>query len=108
MSFETAFIDLMNSTVTISTRTTANNYGEFSYGSGTSYRARIVDKPEFVRTETGEVIETRTVCWIRSTGNTVTVDDRITLPGGATPPIVAVERYPDEDGPHHIKLILGY
>lgn len=107
MSFESAFIDLMPSTVTISTRTTHNNYGEPSYGSGTSYRARIVNKPEFVRGADGEVIEVRTVVWMRSTG-TIDASDRITLPDGTTPPILAVARFPDDDGTHHHRLSLGW
>lgn len=114
MSFESAFLELMPSTVTISTRSSHNSYGEASYGSGTSYRARVVAQTGFVRAAGGfglsghfETVEVRTVVWIASTG-VITTDDRITLPDGTTPPIVAVERYPDEDGTHHHKLMLGW
>lgn len=109
MAFESAFLELMGSTIKISTRTGHSNYGAPTFSNTTtSYRARIVDQPSFVRTAENETVEVQTVCWVRSTGGTITVDDRITLPGGATPQIVGVERYPDEDGHHHVKILLGH
>lgn len=108
MSFEAAFLTLMASTVTISTRASHNNYGEPSYGSGTGYRARIMAADGFVRTASGENIEVTTVCWVRST-KAFTVDDRVALPDGTTPQVVAVERPFDESGAqHHVKFSLGH
>lgn len=108
MAFErAAFLALMPHTVTISTRASHNNYGEPSYGSGTSYRARVLNAPAFKRGAGGETVEIQTTVWVASTG-TISVDDRITLPDGTTPPIVLVERVPDEDGTHHHKLGLGW
>lgn len=108
MAFEDAFLSLMSSTVTISTRTSHNDYGEPSYGSGTGYRARIHIKDGFVRTAEGETIEYQTVVWVDST-KAFTVDDRIALPSGATPQVVAVQRPFDEDGAqHHVKFLLGH
>lgn len=109
MAFESAFLSMMPSTIKVSTRTGHSNYGEPTFAATTTnYRARIVDKPGFVRTANGETIEFTSVCWIASTGGTITVDDRVTMPGGTTPQIVAVERYPDQDGNHHVKLMLGH
>lgn len=108
MSFETSFLSLMNSTVTVSTRASHNNYGEPSYGSGTGYRARINAKSGFVRTASGETIEYNTVVWVNST-KAFTADDRIALPDGSTPEVLAVERPYDEDGAqHHVKFLLGH
>ena len=108
MAFEATFLSLMNSTVTISTRASHNNYGEPSFGSGTGYRARIHEKAGFVRTADGETLEITTEVWVNST-KAFTVDDRIALPNGTTPQIVAVNRPFDEDGAqHHIKLFLGH
>ena len=108
MSFEAQFLSLMNSTVTLSTRSGHNSYGEPSFGSGTGYRARIHEKAGFVRTADGETLEITTEVWVNST-KAFTVDDRIQLPNGTTPQIVAVNRPFDEDGAqHHIKLFLGH
>lgn len=108
MSFETQFLSLMNSTVTVSTRASHNNYGEASYGSGTSYRARINAKSGFVRTASGETVEFTTTIWMNST-KAFTADDRVALPDGTTPEVLAVERPFDEDGTqHHVKWYLGH
>lgn len=108
MSFEAGFLTLMGSTVTISTRASHNNYGEPSYGSGTGYRARIATKAGFVRGASGETIQYATVVWVNST-KAFTVDDRLALPDGTTPQVVAVERPFDEDGAqHHVKFLLGH
>lgn len=108
MSFERAlFTSLMPSTVTIAGRTGHSNYGVPTWSTGTTYRARIVHKPRFVRVDEAHTLAIRHDVWIASTGNTITADDRITLPDGSTPPILAVERYEDADGPHHVHLMLG-
>jgi uncharacterized membrane protein len=108
MSFESAFLSLMNSTVTVSTRSGHNNYGEPTYAAGVNYRARIHEKAGFVRTADGEVIEVVTEVWVNST-KAFTVDDRVTLPNGTVPQVVAVNRPFDEDGvQHHVKFMLGH
>src|SRR4051812_14341126 len=78
MSYDSDFDDMLVQTVVISTRTTFNNYGEASYASGSTYRARIVAKPGFVRSAMGESVAIKSVVWVASTG-TITVDDRLTL-----------------------------
>lgn len=108
MSFESAiFLTMMPSTVTIATRTAHSNYGVPTYSTGTSYRARIVHKPRFVRRDDAHTLAIMSDVWMASTGGTVTVDDRITMPDGSTPPILAVERYGDHQGEHHVHLMLG-
>ena len=110
MSFSTALLPLMTSTGKVSTRTTHSNYGEPSFAATTSsYRARIVTKLGYVRGPANEDIAFHTVAWVRSTGAvSITASDRVTLPAGSRPPIVGVERYPDEDLEHHVKILFGY
>lgn len=114
MSFSTDFLELMPSTVKVSTRSAHSNYGEPTFtGSTTSYRARIVEKTGFVRTADGEEVGYSTVLWVRSTGAvSINTSDRITLPSGigpsSRPPIMAVEVLPDEDGEHHRKIYCGH
>ncbi len=110
MSFSTELLALMPDTIKISTRTGHNNYGEASYAASTStHAARILEKPGFIHGEGSEEVAYRHVLWVRSTGTTkITATDRLKLPDGTTPPIVAVERYPDEDGPNHVVIKLGY
>lgn len=106
---EAAFLSMMDSTIKISTRTGHSNYGEPTYASSTSsYRARVVEKPGYVHTPGGEDVAYSHVIWAASTGAvSITVSDRLTV-GGVVRPMVAVERYPDETGPHHVKILCGY
>lgn len=114
MSFDTQLLSLMPSTVKVSTRGAHSNYGEPTFGNTTSsYRARIVEKLGYVRSAEGEEVAYSTIAWIRSTGAaSITVSDRITFPAGvgpsSRPPIVAVERFPDESGVHHTKVYCGH
>ncbi len=110
MSFDASLLALMPSTIKVSTRTTHSNYGEPSFAATTSsYRARVVEKPGYVRSAEGEEIAYHTVAWVRSTGAvSITASDRVTLPDGSRPPVVGVERYPDEDLEHHVKILFGY
>lgn len=108
MSWEGAiFLSMMPSTVQIAGRSSHSNYGEPTFGSNTSYRARVVNKPRFVRIDDSHTLAIKTEVWLASTGGTITVDDRITLPDGTTPPIAMVEQFGDAQGHHHVKLLLG-
>ena len=113
MGFETAFLDLMPSVIKVSTRSSHNNYGEATFANTTtSYAARIIQCSKFVRDDSGETVAVSHEIWARSTAAaTITVDDRITLPSSVaqdvTPQILKVERYPDEDGVHHTKIMCG-
>ena len=102
VSFSTAFLSMMTSTLKISTRSGHDNYGKATFAATTTnFRARIVEKPGYVRGPEMEEVAYRHVAWVRSTGATsITASDRVTLPDGSTPPVVAVEVYPDDDGRH--------
>lgn len=110
MSFETVFLSMMPSTIKVSTRSGHDNYGQPTFAATTtSYRARIVEKREFLRTAEGEVLEQSHLLWVRSTGAvSITTDDRITLPDGTTPQVLSVEMFPDEDLEHHRRIRLGH
>lgn len=99
----------MDSTITVTTRASHNNYGEPQFSTASvTYRARIVEKPGFTRSADGEDVGFTHTLWVASTGSvSITATDRITLPDGTAPPIVAVERMPDEEGEHHCKVMMG-
>ena len=110
MSYSTQLLALMPSTIKVSTRTGHDNYGKATFAaSTTNYRARIVQKPGYIRTGESEELSYRHIAWIRSTGGTsITASDRLTMPDGSVPPVLAIERYSDEDGPNHVKAFLGW
>jgi len=37
----------------------------------------------------------------------ITLDDKVELPDGSEPVIVAVDQHDDEDGPHHTTISVG-
>lgn len=109
MAFErTVYASMMPSTVQRSTRSGHSNYGSPTYSTTiTRIRARVVAKPGFVRNQTGEDVAFHTVAWLASTG-TLDISDRYQLPDGTAPPVVNLERYPDEDGTYYHKLFFGW
>lgn len=109
MSFPVALLNMMDATIKVSTRTTHNNYGEPSFASSTAtYSARVVEKPGYLRTGDQEAVAYSHTAWVASTGTvSITVSDRLTY-NGTVFQVMGVERYPDEDGPHHVKVLFGY
>ena len=114
MGFESAFTDLLASTITVSTRSSHNNYGEAGFStSAATYAARIVQKAGFIRGPDGEDAQVTHVAWVRSTAAAkIALTDRVTFPSSValdtTPELMLIERFPDEDGIHHSKLTFGH
>jgi len=100
------WLDLMPSTVTISTSASLNRYGVPTYGAARSARARITVSHEQVIDAQGNAVISHTTIWVASTA-AIAPTDKVTLPDGRTPPILRVERQSDEAGWHHTKVYLG-
>jgi hypothetical protein len=102
------FLDLMPDTVTYRAVTSRDNYGLPSYGSASSYRARVVYKT--LRTtsmSSGQEVLAAGEVWLAGTPSPPDIDDKITLPDGSTPKILNFERFTDEAGVHHTKILFG-
>lgn len=108
MGWDSDFLEMLPHTVVVSTRTGHNNYAQPTWStSGSTYRARIVHKPSFLRGLRGETMEVGAVIWVASTG-TISVHDKVTLSDGTSPELAYVERVPDEDGTYFHKLYLKH
>lgn len=104
---DTAFRPLLNTTVTVTTSVSLDRYGVATYtGTASTYRARVVQKAEKILDIKGNEATSSHIAWIDSTG-TIAHTDRIVFNDGTSPPIQRVERYPDENGYHHLKVFLG-
>lgn len=91
------FADLMHDTVLVALRTGINEYGEATYGADASVTARVAARIRMVRDHKGnERVSTGTVWLAEATG--IEPVDRITLPDGTQPEILAVGRVADETG----------
>ena len=108
MSWSTELEALMPHTITVAglASFTTDGYGEPSFGSASTYQARVVGKQTLVETFRGTEELAKTVVYVAAT-STFGPSDQITLPDGTTPELLAVESYPDEDGAHHMKLMFG-
>lgn len=109
------FRHLMGQSVSVAPFSGRDGYGEPTYGSAVTYRARVVGKIRNVRSASGqEVVSSQTVYLM--TAAVVTPLDKLTLSTGfvgstaadrTTPPILATGRYPGTDGrPNHTVLFL--
>lgn len=100
------FLDLMPDTVTVEPFAGRDGYGAPSYGAPVQYRARVVYRPNLVHAPDGKEVVARGTVWL-ATSDAVSTEDRLTLPDGSTPRVVAVERYTDASGVHHVKVAFG-
>lgn len=100
------FTHMMPHTVTHSPVLSRDAYGKITYGSATSYTARVVYKNKQVRSSTGELVMAEGIVWLAGVVS-VSGDDKITLPDGSTPQIISVERYADDGGDRFTKLYFG-
>ena len=100
------FLDCMPDTVIHSEFSSRDAYNVPTYGSPVSYSARVVEKPTWVRAFNGSEVVARGWVWIGA-ALIVNPQDQLQLPDGTTPPLLAAEHYPDENGDHHTKVFYG-
>jgi len=99
---------LIDSVILFAPTNTPDLHGLRSWStSGTTCDARVVWANDVVRDTDGQEIPTRATVYLASTSTGVDQTYRVRLPGGAEPPIVGVDRFPDERGVHHYRLRLG-
>lgn len=97
MAVDLELREMFNQTVTIEPYSSANAYGESSFSTGVAYLARTETKARLFRRSDGVEVVAVAVTYLAD-APTVSTKDRITLPDGTKPPIVAVESDPDETG----------
>jgi len=104
MPLEQDFLEWFSSTVTIEPYTGQNLYGEPDYGDAVEYPALIRYRTRKVLDREGrEVVSSAQVYLNGDVG--IDVRDRITLPDGTSPVIISIEKYPDETGNIHHKVV---
>jgi hypothetical protein len=105
--FDPALLAVMTQTLTVNrlSGVSTDGYGRPAYSTArSSYACRVTGKQHLVRNLEGEQEVADTIAWVRST-STFGPSDRITLPDGSTPKLLALEAYRDETGAlHHLSL----
>jgi hypothetical protein len=100
------FEDMMPHEVNIAHFVSRDAYGAETHGSATTYNARVYYKPKRVRDFNGQEVVAQGMVWLAS-NVAVGPTDKLTMPDGSTPPILAVERPGDDAEIHHTKVYFG-
>lgn len=108
---ESAFTDLMRDKVIVAglASYSTDGYGRPVWGTATTYTARVVREQRLVRTFEGTEELSTVTAWLNTT-STFGPLATYTLPsatGDTRLNLMAVDAYPDENGPHHVKLRFG-
>lgn len=98
--------DLFGATIEHAPATGFNAYSDPVYGTPTPYRARVLYRARLVRDRNGQQSISRGEVWIAAPLH-VGLQDRITLPDGTTPNLIAAELLSDEAGPSHAHIYFG-
>lgn len=109
MALEPEFLEFFRQQVTIAPYAGNEPDGSATYHTPVTYPARIAGASRRVMRTDGEVVNATHAVYV-PTDAEISPKDLITLPEGyhptRTPPILAVNRYPDEDGVIHHQTIL--
>lgn len=92
----------LKDTILVASKTSADDYGKPVYGSDVEYKGRVVKKLRMILSSTGDQRMSETQVILDATS--VQPDDRITLPDGRKPRIIAIETYA-EFGGHQVVLL---
>ncbi len=107
MSFEQDFLDCMPATIAYQAPDgTFTNRGEPNLGAATNFAARIVEQNVVVFDSEGNERIAGVTIYI-PTDTVLDPTGKLTLPAGFTPrspPILAFDRFSDQDGTHHTRL----
>lgn len=113
MAYDRSLDVLFATTITVEQVSSLDEFNARTYAAAVTYPARVINKLNRIVDFEGRETAAMTVAWIapETTNDTlptgITPDDRITLPDGTTPPILAIDVYEDENGSHHMKIFFG-
>ena len=114
ISSVSAWLDMMTQVVTVEAPTGQDVANVKTYGPPVTYPCRLVGKRRQVVNSAGVVVASDQTCYL-GTDQAVDPESRITLStddvystadSAIHPPILAVGRYPDENGAHHSVIYL--
>ena len=104
MTLDPDFAAMCRDEIHITTGAAVDGYSHETGGATTTYRGRWVKKNKRVIDSSGNEVLSGSQFSILGSPD-VSPTATCTLPDGSSPILLAVERYPDEDGPHHTKLM---
>ena len=107
MTIETLLTDIMIDTITLASVSAKDSYGKRTWASPTSItNCRVQSGTYKVSDLNGNEVVAQGKVYVPG-APTVTVNHKLTLPDGRTPPIIAIDRLNDEQSSHHTVLYYG-
>lgn len=106
MALEQDFLELASTSVTVEPLSTHNNYGAPVYSTGVTYPAAVEYGPRLIVTPEGRQEVATATIYVLSSSARIGVQDRITLPLTTTAKLVRVDVVNDEEGQHHLELVV--
>jgi hypothetical protein len=107
MAIESLLTDLMVQSITIAAVSSKDAYGKRTWGSpSTINQCRVQSGDHKVLDSLGQEKVANGRVYVPG-APTLTLNDKITLPDGSTPPILAISRLSDERGSHHSIIHYG-
>lgn len=107
MSLDPLLAELMVDTITLAGVSSKDAYGKRTWGSATTItNCRVQSGTHKIVDGNGAEIVAEGTVYVPN-APTVTVNSKLTLPDGSTPPILLVDRVGDERGAHHTVLHYG-
>jgi hypothetical protein len=105
MAIDSELVELMVDFVTIYPYTTTDAYGKRSKGSGTKFKCRLIFDTQLNKDNDGRDVLSSGRIITADDVSKVTVDSKLLLPDGSTPPIVSVSTISDETAVYHHAVI---
>lgn len=104
---EPCFVQMTTQTLKVESLSTASAYGAPSYASAASSWPVYVEPGTrlTLNAQGMQEVVTATV-YVLSSSATIGMQDRITLPDGRTPKILRVDTLNDEQGQHHLEVLI--
>ena len=109
MALDKAFDPLMQHTVSIAPFSSRDADNAITYGAAVNYSAAIDLNTRLVRAPDGQQLAGRGTVFLDTT-TVPGVKDKLTLPAGfepLVPPILVVMPQYDEDGLHHVEVVIA-
>lgn len=104
MTLDPDFAEMCRDEIQVTTGTTLDGYSHETGGVTETYTGRWVKKHKRVIDSSGNEVLSGSQFSILGAPD-LPMDATVVLPDGTSPILLAIERYPDEDGAHHTKLM---
>jgi hypothetical protein len=103
---EPCFLQMTTQTVKVESLSTASAYGAPTFAAASSWPAYIEPGTRLVLNAQGMQEVVSATVYVLSSSATIGMQDRITLHDGRTPKILRVDTLNDEQGQHHLEVLI--